>query len=243
MHRTSADEVAIEPLLDHVFTKSCRRVPLNNIIIIVQSLVIALLSTALALSTWHGASAVDPGFPTDYGDLGNLIGFVERPFLNPIQPTDDEEYLQIVWDHASVRYGGEPGIDIDLAWDDLLSRTVFNISVSDPEAGPTLGKTYVYDDGNVTIGLEVYHALHCLNQIRLQLWPETYIFDQLQEETDIHRYHCIDYLRQYIQCNVDLTPMWSYKQANHEALLLRPYVPHTCRDIDMLNRWIDEKRT
>ncbi|CAK1367030.1 unnamed protein product [Cercospora beticola] len=147
---------------------------------------------------------------TAYGNLDEKIRFIQKPFVNPIQPSDDD--------------------------------TVFNVSIHDEVAKPALTRTYIYEDGNITLGFEVYHALHCLNVIRLMLDPETYIFNELAQETSIHRYHCMDYLRQYIQCNADLTPMFAFKKGDH-ALLLKPYALHSCRDIDQLNGWISEHRT
>ncbi|CAK1367031.1 hypothetical protein CB0940_10369 [Cercospora beticola] len=179
---------------------------------------------------------------TAYGNLDEKIRFIQKPFVNPIQPSDDGEHLEIWWDQSSTRYAGPPSLAVDLAWDALLTNTVFNVSIHDEVAKPALTRTYIYEDGNITLGFEVYHALHCLNVIRLMLDPETYIFNELAQETSIHRYHCMDYLRQYIQCNADLTPMFAFKKGDH-ALLLKPYALHSCRDIDQLNGWISEHRT
>ncbi|KAJ7892972.1 hypothetical protein B0H13DRAFT_1625357, partial [Mycena leptocephala] len=46
-------------------------------------------------------------------------------------------------------------------------------------------------------GLAMFHELHCLQYIRLALF-------QGRHETD-HIHHCLNYLRQFIQCNPNLT--------------------------------------
>lgn len=53
--------------------------------------------------------------------------------------------------------------------------------------------------------------------------------------------HCVDYLRQYIQCNADLTPMWTGDMGGGH-LMVKPYTPHTCRDFDQITQWIDDHR-
>lgn len=50
--------------------------------------------------------------------------------------------------------------------------------------------------------------------------------------------HCVDYLRQYIQCNADLTPMFWQELWPQRGPLLKPYQTHTCRDFDRLHRWV-----
>lgn len=42
----------------------------------------------------------------------------------------------------------------------FFSVTTFNISGD--AAKPAVGNTYQYDDGKYAMGLEVFHALHCI---------------------------------------------------------------------------------
>ena len=49
--------------------------------------------------------------------------------------------------------------------------------------------------------------------------------------------HCVDFLRQAIQCQGDLTPMkWYWSDVIHEPVL-RPESPHTCRKWENIQEW------
>jgi hypothetical protein len=59
----------------------------------------------------------------------------------------------------------------------------------------------------------------------------------------------VDYLRQYVQCNADLTPMY-LEDAGKDGLtvddpygapinlVIRKHIIHTCRDFDKIHEWI-----
>jgi len=55
------------------------------------------------------------------------------------------------------------------------------------------------------------HSLHCINAIRKALYPEYYsVHDKhplAEALQSIHIDHCLDQLRQTIQCAGDLTPV------------------------------------
>lgn len=37
------------------------------------------------------------------------------------------------------------------------------------------------------MGLEVYHALHCVNAIRMYIFPDNYEFREKKSETELHK--------------------------------------------------------
>lgn len=58
----------------------------------------------------------------------------------------------------------------------------------------------------------------------------------------VHVYHCIDQLRQAIQCHSDLTPAPLFKVDGLEKdYYLGHSVAHTCRDFEAVKRWRDER--
>ena len=63
--------------------------------------------------------------------------------------------------------------------------TTFNITGE--AAKPAVGRTYQYEDGKYAMGLEVFHALHCINNIRMMMHPENYELNEPKEETDLHK--------------------------------------------------------
>jgi len=73
----------------------------------------------------------------------------------------------------------------DLTDCDILLVTTFNITGD--AAKPAVGKTYQYDDGKYAMGFEVFHALHCVNNIRMMLYPENYVLNEPKEETALHK--------------------------------------------------------
>ena len=51
--------------------------------------------------------------------------------------------------------------------------------------------------------------------------------------------HCIDHLRQTLQCRADLTPMeW---QLEDDKIILRTDTLHTCVDFDAIRDWAAER--
>jgi len=52
-----------------------------------------------------------------------------------------------------------------------------------------------------------------------------------------HTDHCINYLRQAIMCNADITPVvWKWENWRHKSIP-RFDVPHTCRSWDSIYQW------
>ncbi|KAI0906608.1 hypothetical protein F4824DRAFT_371310 [Ustulina deusta] len=80
-------------------------------------------------------------------------------------------------------------------------------------------------DGKAIYVVAMYHQLHCLAVIRTSL----YQFHNGREQTDpwSHIPHCLDALRQALQCLADPT------LGGHGAL-------HECRDFEALKGWTDE---
>jgi hypothetical protein len=66
--------------------------------------------------------------------------------------------------------------------------------------------------GTYPVALGVFHQLHCLNYLRIQLFskqkttpkrhegPETGKAEN-EEQREQHKHHCLDYLRQVIMCH------------------------------------------
>lgn len=100
------------------------------------------------------------------------------------------------------------------------------------------------DDGSYFSGLEVFHSLHCLNRIRQAFYPEVYqgLFDNPDDPPRQHHIdHCINHLRQAIQCHSDLTPMqWLL---DGDKVILNTNTRHTCRDFERVREWAATHQT
>jgi len=128
--------------------------------------------------------------------------------------------------------------DVDRAWGELYNHTILKIPKS--EAALLPNKTYPIKDepGYYIIELDVFHQLHFLNKIRQALHKEHYVDDFGEEHTS----HCIDSIRQYIMCNVDISVIVWQWNAQQSFVIPRFTQPHMCQNFDKLLGWARERR-
>lgn len=108
----------------------------------------------------------------------------------------------------AIKYVGEPSAEIDKAWEDLTDgkfpKTVREsmtetialdryILITEEEARDTWGSEYVgfWDPyrGGYEVGLDVFHTLHCLNNMRKMFYPDLYPARDTPD-TRLHRGKC-----------------------------------------------------
>lgn len=112
-------------------------------------------------------------------------------------------------------------------------------------------------------GLEVYHSLHCLvgilkafiftsqltrwfpqNRLRQAIYIDhyKYIFSRPDDPAFLdHVDHCINHIRQALQCQSDLTPMEWKLEGN--KVILKTDTMHTCRDWTKIHEWASSRQT
>jgi hypothetical protein len=87
------------------------------------------------------------------------------------------------------------------------------------------------------VTLEVHHQLHCLNQIREQVYREYYPDKHSKEKQFQHVDHCIDALRMALMCHGDVS-MQTYTWIDDYR---QPWpnfsVDHQCRSWDSIQEW------
>lgn len=145
-------------------------------------------------------------------------------------------------------YFGIPSDAIVKAWDDLtrctsryfpffvlssnhtlslyLIRRNLDQNIAVPvEIMEDLGRTGTYDgvklpDGSGYLGtLNVYHALHCLQQVHRFMYRDYYLPDMSEAEMKAmlgHVEHCLEGIREYIVCKADMslvTLRWDTEQS------------------------------
>ncbi|KAJ5116680.1 hypothetical protein N7456_001028 [Penicillium angulare] len=118
---------------------------------------------------------------------------------------------------------------------------------------PDLNKSPFSDDYHFEP--DMFHSLHCLNAIRMDLDKAYYSIhhnhhhEELEEAIKnstmfphdwdrIHRDHCLDQLRQAIQCHGDLSPVPLYHY-NDDPIGLGVGQVHTCRKWEPMRKWMD----
>ncbi|TDZ38512.1 Cyclochlorotine biosynthesis protein O [Colletotrichum spinosum] len=140
------------------------------------------------------------------------------------------------------RYVAAPSPEVDRAWYELL--TGLNIDLEDP--GEHLRRTtFRWPESRLYLtGLEVFHSLHCLDRLRQALYPEYYrhVFSNPNNPSrEDHIGHCINHLRQAIQCHGDLTPMvWKLVG---DKIILSTETRHMCRDFGRIHEWAAQRQT
>jgi len=137
-------------------------------------------------------------------------------------------------------YNGYPNDQNNRAWAMLNSHQ--NIVVSKEEL-IKLNRTSVEIPGQgylVTLG--VFHELHCLNYIRQRLYPE--IFNQTEDvhTVRLHVAHCLDNLRQAIQCHGDTSVLTYSWRPDYRNPWPDFQIRHECRKIDKLMQWSDLRK-
>ncbi|KAK7028988.1 hypothetical protein VNI00_014698 [Paramarasmius palmivorus] len=133
-------------------------------------------------------------------------------------------------------YDREPSKEVDAAWLSLYEYA-YN-QVPRDQAALIPNKTYpVLDsDGQYMIALDVFHQLHCLNEMRKAMYPEYYPVTPEGIHTP-HMRHCISSLRQSLMCSADITPIvWQWSERS-KAAKERSDVIHTCRNFDRIRDW------
>ncbi|KAF2647965.1 hypothetical protein K491DRAFT_583414, partial [Lophiostoma macrostomum CBS 122681] len=149
--------------------------------------------------------------------------------------------------------GKRPSHEVDKAWDDI-GVGIPGIRISAEEL-KRLGKKMVDgtryqheipdEEGGYVAMLEVFHMLHCLDELRKALfynwayYGETYPNITVREVQE-HHDHCVDAIRMSLMCSGDVTPVTFYDDSNVPRR--RNSFPdfstrHTCRNFDALVKW------
>ncbi|KAI1496491.1 hypothetical protein F5X99DRAFT_400360 [Biscogniauxia marginata] len=196
-----------------------------------------LLFTAVLLWTGHYfqlQASYESSYQSPYSPAQHLIQYEQRQFftLSASNPNG---------------YSGPPSPELDKNWEDLYSMGIVAISRDEAEKLPNKTSMLPHDEQQrYVVGLDVFHALHCLNMIRKLLhseyYSESYLKDINQSHDNLdHINHCVEYLRQSVTCSVDLAPIpfqWSDAQNVYQPSM---NVMHTCRNFDVVREWAKER--
>ncbi|KAH9207797.1 hypothetical protein DL95DRAFT_313065 [Leptodontidium sp. 2 PMI_412] len=135
-------------------------------------------------------------------------------------------------------YVGEPSATIDEAWNTIIGGESHYFSIAEDEAKKLWGAEFErYRDrirGGWTGTFDMFHCLHCLNQLRKSLRRDYY--PEEEHRGMIHQLHCIDHLRQVIMCqgsSVISPSEWHDKRGQY----INPKQLHTCRNFESLHEF------
>lgn len=137
---------------------------------------------------------------------------------------------------------------IDAAWESLYSGIMWS-AIPRAQAAQLRNRTINIPSrpDHYLIGLDVFHQLHCLDNIRKALWPDRYAASEHMGGQGMsllsrkHVDHCIDQLRQSVMCQSDLTPNWLQWDENHQTHLGARDMEHSCRSFERVQEWAKER--
>lgn len=139
---------------------------------------------------------------------------------------------------ASTRpYVGTSYHEIDKAWNNVLEKRWFNLTVK--EKRDAFGdKADEYLD---FVQLDTFHLLHCINHLRKVIDADFY-YPKGLPPLRIHTDHCLDVLRESVQCHGDLTLIPYRPDKNSSYYYSDSIQLHTCRNFDELRHWLANTR-
>lgn len=153
---------------------------------------------------------------------------------------------------GSNKFRGYPNPDLDDAWSRISA--LYPIRISDQEMNfigkPGTAVQYPREEGGGYMGeLEVFHQLHCLNLLRIQVYRDYYtslspvppIFRVNETVRRSELDHCVDILRQSIMCTGDVTIATANWVQGHPRPIPDFSTMHVCRDFDALLEWASER--
>ncbi|KAK0634153.1 hypothetical protein B0T14DRAFT_508479 [Immersiella caudata] len=181
----------------------------------------------------------ETGFDSDLLGVKSQIQVIKNRFSGGVE-LDQHGHFAV--DPSGSQYVGEPSKEVDAAWRELLNG--LNLDLDASEYDPA-GNTYQWEESGLYFtGLEVFHSLHCLNRLRQAFYPDhyKYIFNQPGDPSrHDHIGHCINQLREALQCHADLTPM-EWKRVG-DKIILNTATEHQCRDFGQIHAWAQQRQT
>ncbi|KJX92026.1 hypothetical protein TI39_contig5958g00001 [Zymoseptoria brevis] len=147
------------------------------------------------------------------------------------------------------KFGQLPTDDLDKRWEDLYD---FGISsIPRWQADKLENKTEaIPGTEDYLIELDMFHQLHCLDMVRKALYPDRYEGWKWNpdgtvniKDTNFHHWeHCIDGLRQAIQCTGDISPLRHRINGINGILAPDLAARHTCRNFTKIKEWAKERQ-
>ncbi|KAJ7169422.1 hypothetical protein C8R46DRAFT_1088705 [Mycena filopes] len=209
------------------YLKQTQVQPLGRLVVLLSAgLVVSITVNLIAFYLWiYSTGPFNPIFPQAlYSPAQDALAYKSVKFHSGFGPD-----LPI--------YDQPPSENVDLAWESLYAFAYSKIPRN--QAIRLANKTYpILGDKPTTymLALDVFHELHCLDEIRKAMYPDYYPHTTEGINTK-HMRHCISSLRQSIMCTADIsTIVWQWSE-HSQAAKERADVLHTCRDFAKIQEW------
>ncbi|KAK4445587.1 hypothetical protein QBC34DRAFT_497503 [Podospora aff. communis PSN243] len=143
-------------------------------------------------------------------------------------------------------YQGWPTDEKDQLWQDLYDRGV-TLRLSEQDHDKLINKTEHipvagYENERL-VGLDVFHQLHCLNQIRMAFYPRRYNTSMVDENGNVkygqwlHIDHCIESIRESLTCHSDISVNGFEWMEDKKILMPTLHNVHMCRNFSKIREW------
>ncbi|KAK5164860.1 uncharacterized protein LTR77_009524 [Saxophila tyrrhenica] len=169
----------LQPLLEHEkYDRLPERRPRNNAFLAAlwaASLIFTCLITWLLTRLYYdrASEGFAAGFPTELRAARSAISTSIQQFTGSLDFNGHHGFVPP--DSPSLAYMGS-GPSIDAAWDTLTADRYFLLT--DDEAREAYGadpaQYWNVHHGGYVAGLDVLHSLHCVNHLRMSLYPDVY---------------------------------------------------------------------
>ncbi|KAL6924720.1 hypothetical protein FSHL1_001970 [Fusarium sambucinum] len=165
-------------------------------------------------------------------------------------------------DPSLPQYFGNPSPAIDATWKKLLRYQY--PAVSDEEIASNPALSFTSTDKHPVTGkyygaLDVFHNLHCLNMVRRHIDKDYYGGGHIKKrhgkgmnmESSFdaaamdHLYHCMNHIRQSLQCRPDLSPaaMHVFLDTDESEFFLGNAKSHSCYDWQSIMDWAEARES
>ncbi|KAK3688793.1 hypothetical protein B0T22DRAFT_460242 [Podospora appendiculata] len=186
---------------------------------------------------------------------------VNKPFRDPTlgvySPANEAvEYIKEYKFRPSLfdksPYMGFPTDKTERLWKDLYGFGISKISEEEAKKLPHPTLT-IPGTKDYLVQLDVWHELHCLNDLRMLLYPERFpgmaavtdengVIDRTRIEFR-HWDHCVDSIRETLMCHADVAPIpFRVNFPANKAIVPRLATTHTCRNFTKIQQWAKEHR-
>ncbi|KAI0146668.1 hypothetical protein BJ166DRAFT_629195 [Pestalotiopsis sp. NC0098] len=170
----------------------------------------------------------------------------ELPWAEDIVSYEDKTFVASGFhehdDAPPTDFEGFGYASVDRAWRNLTSVGVIGLTKEQNDQLAVPSVESLREPGVYPVAIGMFHQLHCLNYLRIQLDLKP---GQDPTETEEmrwkHKSHCIDYMRQVVQCHGDLTPISFWYEGTEVGYSFDHAVVHQCRNFDSIYKWAVER--
>ncbi|PYH94052.1 hypothetical protein BO71DRAFT_477182 [Aspergillus ellipticus CBS 707.79] len=147
--------------------------------------------------------------------------------------------------HKTNNFSGPPRPELEEAWDKLLKNA--DIRVSQEELGEFAGDDSIIklsDDSGYYVTVSAFHGLHCVQRLHMYMFAEHYYTGLSEYELFMlrrHTEHCLDWLRQHVQCHADPTFIPIHWTTNDAGPVAADDGTHQCANWEKVEQWMADR--